>query len=101
QRVEAAHIIVAAGTIETVRMLLASRSVAVEGIGNQHDQVGRNFHDHLTVTAAAPDEPARTQLLAAVRPWIFDGTLHSLKLAASPDLQRELRLTPILAHFSI
>lgn len=100
-RIAADHIILAAGTIETVRILLASRSVAPEGIGNQHDQVGRNFHDHLTITAATLREPARTQLLNALRPWIYRGTLHSLKLSASPDLQRQLDLTPILAHLTI
>jgi choline dehydrogenase-like flavoprotein len=94
-RIEASHIILAAGTIETVRLLLASR------IGNQHDQVGRNFHDHLTVTAATLREPARTQLLAAIRPWVFEGTLHSLKLSASHELQRQFDLTPILAHLTI
>src|SRR6185437_15958289 len=94
-RIEASHIILAAGTIETVRLLLASR------IGNQHDQVGRNFHDHLTVAAATLREPARTQLLGAIRPWVFEGTLHSLKLSASHELQRQFDLTPILAHLTI
>ena len=94
-RIQADHIILAAGTIETVRILLASR------VGNQHNQVGRNFHDHLTVTAATLREPARTQLLTAIRPWIFEGTSHSLKLSASHELQRQLNLTPILAHLTI
>jgi choline dehydrogenase-like flavoprotein len=100
-RIDAGHIILAAGTIETVRLLLASRSAAPEGIGNQNDQVGRNFHDHLTLTAATLRGPARKQLLDALRPWIYRGTLHSLKLSASPELQRQLNLTPILAHLTI
>ena len=101
RRVEADQIILAAGTIETVRLLLASRSIAPEGVGNQHGQVGRNFHDHLTITAATLREPARTQLLSVLRPWIYRGTLHSFKLSASRELQRELDLTPILAHLTI
>jgi len=95
RRIEASHFILAAGTLETVRILLASR------IGNQHDQVGRNFHDHLTIAAATVREPARAQLLAALRPWIYEGTLHSLKLSASTELQHELSLTPVLAHLTI
>ncbi|HZQ42598.1 MAG TPA: FAD-dependent oxidoreductase [Acidobacteriaceae bacterium] len=100
-RVQAQHFILAAGTIETVRLLLASQSIA-----NQHDQLGRNFHDHLTITAATLHEPARTQLLTAARPWIYrrkpyGSTLHTLKLSASPELQRQLNLTPILAHLTI
>lgn len=100
-RIESGNIILAAGTIETVRLLLASRSIAPEGVGNQHDQVGRNFHDHLTIPAATFREPVRTQLLPALGPWIFGGTLHSLKLCASPELRRQLNLTPILAHVTI
>ncbi|HEX5284874.1 MAG TPA: GMC oxidoreductase [Bryocella sp.] len=100
-RIEAAQFILATGTIETARLLLASCSVAPEGIANQHDQVGRNFHDHLTVTAATLNEPARTQLLTAARPWAYQGTLHALKLSASPELQRQLNLSPILAHLTI
>lgn len=95
-RIEAAQFILAAGTIETVRLLLASQSIA-----NQHDQLGRNFHDHLTIPAATLHEPARTHLLTAIRPWIYAHTLHSLKLSATPDLQRQLNLTPILAHLTI
>ncbi len=91
--IQADHVLLAAGTIETVRLLLASR------IGG--DQVGRNFHDHLTVAAATLREPARTQLLAALRPWVFAGTLHSLKLSASQGLRNQLNLTPILAHLTI
>jgi len=94
-RIEADHFILAAGTIETVRLLLTSQ------VGNQYDQVGRNFHDHLTVAAATLRAPARTQLLQALRPWIYRGTLHSLKLSASPQLQRQLNLIPILAHLTI
>src|SRR5215472_1238296 len=94
-RIEADRIILAAGTIETVGLLLTSQ------VGNSHNQVGRNFHDHLTVTGAAVRGPARQQLLNMLRPWIYRGTLHSLKLFASPELQRQLNLTPILAHLTL
>lgn len=100
-RIQAAQFVLAAGTIETVRLLLASTSVAPEGVGNQHDQLGRNFHDHLTITAATLHEPARTHLLTAARPWIYERTLHTLKLSASPELEAQLNLTPILAHLTI
>jgi choline dehydrogenase-like flavoprotein len=100
-RIEAAQVILAAGTIETVRLLLASRSLAPKGVGNEHDQVGRNFHDHLTISAATMREPARARLLSMARPWIYGGTIHTLKLAASAELQRQLQLTPVLAHLTI
>jgi choline dehydrogenase-like flavoprotein len=99
-RVEAKQIVVAAGTIETVRLLLASRSNAPEGVGNAHDQVGHNFHDHLTVTAATLRGPARRELLG-LRPWVHRRTLHALKLSAGAELRNQLNLNPMLAHLTI
>ena len=100
-RIEATHFVVAAGTLESVRLLLASRSVAPEGIGNTHGQLGRNLHDHLTLTAATLTGPARARLLRELRPWVFGRTLHSLKLEASAQLRTELGLNPVMAHLTI
>jgi choline dehydrogenase-like flavoprotein len=104
-RFEASHYILAAGTVETSRLLLASRSVAPEGVGNAHDQVGRNFHDHLTLPAGVLTGAARATLLREFRPWVFDGgrgaTLHSLKLEASAELRERFALNPVLAHLTI
>ena len=109
-RFEADEMVLAAGTVETSRLLLASRSVAVEGVGNAHDQVGRNFHDHVTLPAATLRGAARARVVSELRPWVFfaggvgdvrGGTLHSVKLEASPKLRERLGLNPILAHLSI
>jgi choline dehydrogenase-like flavoprotein len=109
-RFEADRYILAAGTVETSRLLLASRSIAPEGVGNAHDQVGRNFHDHLTLPAATLTGPARATLLREFRPWIFprrgwnfgtDETLHSAKLEPSPELRERLDLNHVLAHLAI
>jgi len=97
-RFEATHFVLAAGTVETSRLLLASRSVAPEGVANQHDQVGRHFHDHLTVPAATLTNPARDYLLRELRPWFIGRTQHSLKLEATPTLCNKLNLNPVLAH---
>jgi choline dehydrogenase-like flavoprotein len=99
-RFEAQHFIVAAGTVETSRLLLASRSIAPEGVGNQHDQVGRNFHDHLTIPAAPLHGLARTALLSQLRPFVFGATQHSFKLEAAPQLREQLALNPVLAHLT-
>lgn len=45
-RVSARRFVLACGGLETARLLLASRSVQREGIGNQHDAVGRYYMDH-------------------------------------------------------
>jgi choline dehydrogenase-like flavoprotein len=100
-RFEADHFVIAAGTVETSRLLLASRSLAPAGVGNGHDQVGRNFHDHLTLSAATVTGPAREALLSDLRPWLSGKTLHSIKLTASPALRKELGLNPVLAHIAL
>ena len=100
-RFEADHFIVATGTVETSRLLLASRSVVASGVGNDCDQVGRNFHDHLTLPAATITGAARTRLLRELRPWIRGTTLHSVKLSPSPQLSSRLALNPILAHLTL
>jgi choline dehydrogenase-like flavoprotein len=100
-RFEAEHFVLAAGTVETSRLLLASRSVAPEGVGNENDRVGRDFHDHLTLPAATMTGPSRERLLRELRPWVFGSTLHSVKLVASRELRERLALNPILAHIAI
>jgi len=100
-RIAATHVVLAAGTIETVRLLLASRSLSPAGIGNEHDQVGRNFHDHLTVSAATLHGGSRTKFLSALRPWVVEGTVRSAKLSASPALRQQLGLAPVMAHLTI
>jgi hypothetical protein len=71
------------------------------------DQVGRNFHDHVTVAAATLTGAARARVVSELRPWVFfaggfadvrGGTLHSVKLEASRELRERLGLNPILAH---
>jgi choline dehydrogenase-like flavoprotein len=103
-RFEADEVVVAAGTVETSRLLLAS------GVGNANDQVGRNFHDHVTVAAATLTGAARARVVSELRPWVFfaggvgdvrGGTLHSVKLEASRELRERLWLNPILAHIAI
>ena len=44
--VKARHVVLAAGAIETARLMLASNDVVKPGIGNQNDLVGRYFADH-------------------------------------------------------
>ena len=44
--VRAQSYVLATGAIENARLLLASNEVESEGIGNQHDQVGRYFMEH-------------------------------------------------------
>jgi len=51
--VRAAHYVLATGGLEAARLLLASRDVQQQGIGNQHDLVGRYYMCHLAGTIGA------------------------------------------------
>lgn len=100
-RFEADHFVLAAGTIETSRLLLASGSVAPAGVGNAHDVVGRYFHDHLSVPAVTLTGPARRQLLEYFAPFLVRGTAHTAKLEASSSLRGELALLAVMAHITV
>lgn len=58
--VRARRYALATGGIENARLLLASRSAAPAGLGNDHDLVGRFFleHPHVNVAFFQPTDPA-------------------------------------------
>ncbi len=45
--------VLAAGGIENARLMLSSDSVIAQGVGNQSDNVGRYFSDHLDISAGS------------------------------------------------
>jgi choline dehydrogenase-like flavoprotein len=51
-RVRARHYVLACGAIHNARLLLASNRRAKQGLGNDHDLVGRYFMEHFEVIAA-------------------------------------------------
>ncbi|WP_114238547.1 GMC oxidoreductase [Dyella sp. C9] len=59
--VRARHYVLACGGIENARLLLLSNSVVPQGLGNQHDVVGRYFMDHPSgrLGTLASDTPHR------------------------------------------
>jgi choline dehydrogenase-like flavoprotein len=97
----AKHFVICAGTIESCRLLLASRSAFDCGLGNTNDQVGRYFHDHLSVSAAVVPQPTRAKFVKLFSPLFVGGTLHTPKLEASPSLRKKERLLAVMAHFTI
>ena len=74
-RVAAPVVVLAAGAIETARLLLASRSDRPSGLGNENDNVGRYFmeHPHL-VTGYIEVDHSRPRRRAAIpevdRGWL-------------------------------
>ncbi len=53
--VRAQHYVLACGGLENTRLLLASRDVHPEGVGNQWDQLGRYYMTHVFGTSATAD----------------------------------------------
>ena len=87
--------IIASGTIESSRLVLAS------GIAREHDQPGRGFHDHLGIHAALIEGPARRQMLDRLGPFYVAGTLHTCKLEASAALRSQQHIPAVMAHVVI
>ena len=86
--VSAETYVLAAGGLETTRLLLASRDYHAAGIGNAHDQLGRHYMCHLAGT------------LGALRPHVAvhhgytlaeDGAYCRRRFTLRPDAQRRLR----------
>ena len=91
-RVRATTFVLAGGAIENARLLLASRSDRPSGLGNEYDQVGRYFMDHLHVGAGhiVPTSAARDRDFFDVS-W-YSGVRMVGALAPTPDAQREHEL---------
>ena len=89
----ASHFVLCAGTVESSRLLLCSPSVP-----NPHDQIGRYFHDHVAYHAARLDSPARERAVDLVGPFYVDGTIHSCKFEATPELRAREAFFAVMAH---
>ena len=64
--VRAKIVVLATGAIENARLLLASREGHLNGLGNEHDLVGRYFmeHPHFNVAQLRPRDPGLVGSLA-------------------------------------
>lgn len=95
-RVEARSFVLATGGIETARLLLASRSHDAKGLGNEHDQVGRNYLCHIagTMGELAITDPKAEIWHGYDRAW--DGSYCRRRLALTPQVQREERIGNIV-----
>ena len=86
-QVRAATFVLAAGALEIARLLLACRSQRPQGLGNEHDLVGRFLQDHpgLWVGEVATSQPS---LLCRYGGLMRQGPIECLKrLSAAEELQ--------------
>jgi choline dehydrogenase-like flavoprotein len=100
-RFEAEEHVLATGTIEVNRLLLASRSVNPEGVGNFHGQVGRYMHDHVSVPVAEVRGEARHELLDLLGGFFVGSTKRTGRIEASSVLRQRLGLLAVMAHLII
>ena len=97
-RFRSRQVVIAAGTIESTRLLLASSSVHSHGIGNHSDHLGRWFHDHLSVKTAVLQPRCRRELLQRLAPWYLGATRHTLKFESTPTWQARQLCLNVMGH---
>jgi choline dehydrogenase-like flavoprotein len=87
--VRAKQFIIACCSIQNARLLLASNKQAPKGLGNQNDNVGRYFMEHLEIKSAEMwlTKPDALKLYQ----WNW-GVKQRAELAISEDLQRKYRI---------
>jgi choline dehydrogenase-like flavoprotein len=97
-RVVAGTYVLAGGGIENPRMLMLSTDVATDGIGNQHDLLGRYFQEHprmrdrYLLPEGTPELCRRIQGAA--------GTLRFSRITVSEEAQRKEGLLNYFANLS-
>jgi choline dehydrogenase-like flavoprotein len=90
-RLEARAFVLAAGGLETPRLLLASHDRQSRGIGNEFDLVGRYFMEHpRAVFGAVRMAPGRR--LSLMRGWPLQDGKVQLGIGLSPEAQARERL---------
>ncbi|MDR5752556.1 MULTISPECIES: GMC family oxidoreductase [unclassified Caballeronia] len=98
--VRARCFLLAAGGIETPRLMLASRNQCVHGIGNAYGHVGRWFMEHPHVSIDGIEMAANT----ALAKWTgiaqhADGRHFTCCAGLRPDAQARLGVLNFRAHF--
>jgi choline dehydrogenase-like flavoprotein len=89
--VRARTFVLGVGGIETARLLLANNKQQPNGIGNEHDLVGRFFQDHPSAMIGwlKTSNPARAQRFLNV--FHKKGLKYSVRCTATPRWQKEHR----------
>ena len=101
-QVRAKHFVLACGAIENARLLLASNSVEVTGIGNRFDLVGRYFmeHPHGRIAHIETRDPAAIWALYRKR-YPVAGVPLAPALVLPPSLQKRLGILNSAATFKL
>lgn len=81
--------VLAAGGIETPRLLLLSNDVAPQGLANGHDHVGRYFMEHPTASAGIVHSDSPQKLHDIFSPGLLSGRLVEVCLTPSRRLMEQ------------
>lgn len=96
-RVQARHYVLACGAIHNARLLLASNRQTARGLGNENDQVGRYFMEHIEISGAqlvfTKPQPIKMYAL------LHGQTRARGELALTREAQREHRVLNGTASF--
>jgi choline dehydrogenase-like flavoprotein len=97
--IEAEEVVIAAGAIESTRLLLLLDAQHGNRVFASQDQLGRYFCDHLSSAAAVvlPTDQVKLNETFGLR-FVEGGGMRDLRLEPSPSLRRELRLPGAFAH---
>jgi choline dehydrogenase-like flavoprotein len=85
---KANHFVIAANALQTPRLLLNSKKYHPNGIGNQHDNVGRYYTDHALVPSGNfyPADKSVINKLGFYDMHLIDGASVMGKLSLSPEV---------------
>ncbi len=91
-RITARYVVMAAGSIESVRLFLSSTAFGREGLGNEHGLVGKFFQDHVAATVGQVLPKSRKWMHDIFDPFYRHGFKYLPRLRLSPALAQELRV---------
>lgn len=81
--------VLAVGGIETARLLLANRKRRANGIGNEHDLVGRFFQDHPSALVGCLNAPSPARAQQVLNVFHKRGLKYSVRCTATPLWQKQ------------
>lgn len=91
--------VLAAGAIESARLLLASNNQDDRGVGNRFGLVGRYFQDHISLPVARIHPRSRRLFHEIYENFLLGATKYSPKLILSDHIQRDEKLLSVGGFF--
>jgi choline dehydrogenase-like flavoprotein len=90
--VRAAHVVLAVGGLEVPRVLLSNRDTWANGIGNEHDVVGRYYMCHIAGTIGTLKQDGPRDRVSHGYEVSHEGIYCRRRLALTAATQRRLRI---------